>query len=96
MTVKFSALDLPALGAGLSTVAGKVAADANLPAGTDAFSSVEDTNVVVRAVPFKHTTAPCTNFGPVTVKVKARLPASIDVGLRAVTTGIGFFIVKAS
>ena len=52
-----------------------------------AVSWFADTNLVGRNVPPNATTAPLTNFWPVTTRVK--LPTGMLVGSTAVTTGVG-------
>jgi len=56
-------------------------------AGTVAFTWVELTNTVASDVAFQRTTAPDANEVPVTVSVKAGLPAPIEVGLRLPMAG---------
>ena len=45
--------------------------------------------MVVRLLPFQRTTEPETKFVPVTVKVKAALPALIEDGLKLLSFGTG-------
>jgi hypothetical protein len=66
---------------GFTTVTDAVPAVATLAAGTVAVSCVEETNVVLRSVPFQSTLETETKPVPVTVKVKPALPAAIQVGL---------------
>ena len=50
---------------------------------------MEETNVVVRFVPFHLTTEPEMKLVPFTVRVKAGPPAVADEGLRLVVVGTG-------
>ena len=52
------------------------------------------TNVVVRALPFHRTTEPPTKFEPLTVSVKAALPAAAELGARLVATGTGLLVAE--
>src|SRR3954447_15583347 len=60
-----------------------------------AFSWVELTNVVVRTTPFQVTLEPLTKLVPLTMSVKAALPALMDVGFRLVRAGCGLLTVNA-
>ena len=82
VTVKVKALEADA--PGLTTVTEAVPAVVTSEAWTTAVTSVEDTNVVVRAEPFQSTAAPDTKPVPVTVKVNAALPARTEDGERLV------------
>jgi len=87
VTVKASALEVPP--PGLATVTCAVPAAATSVAGMAAVSWVALTNVVVRAAPFHFTVAPLTKLVPVTVRVKAGLPAWALFGDSAVMVGTG-------
>ena len=81
---------------GFATVIDAVPAVAIRDAGTAAVSWVEETNVVVSAVPFQFTVEAETNFVPFTVKVNCGPPAVAQVGLIEVTVGTGLLIVITS
>lgn len=73
VTVNESAFEAP--DPGFAAVIAMVPALAISDAGTDAVSTVEETNVVTNAVPFQSTTEPVTKPAPVTVSVKLDPPA---------------------
>ncbi len=79
-----TAFEVSEPGSGLITVTSTVPACVLVPV---AVSWVAETNVVGRNVPPNDTTAPLTNFWPVTTRVK--LPTGMLVGSTAVTTGVG-------
>ena|SRR5437879_1682571 len=58
-------------------------------AETAAVNWVAFTNAVVRLAPFQVTMAPFTKFKPLTVKVKAGLPAKVVFGAKLVKLGAG-------
>src|SRR5205085_10336419 len=80
--VKFNVPENPPPGAGLNTETCAVPALAMSLAGICALTCVALTKVVARLSPFQRTTEPLTKFVPVTVKVKAALPAMADFGVR--------------
>src|SRR5438874_11060064 len=59
-----------------------------------AVSWVEETKVVVIAVPLNQTLAPLTKLLPLTVSVKAALPALASVGDIELRPGCGLLTVK--
>lgn len=92
---------VPPPGRGVKTVTGTVPAALIFDAATTAVNCVGLINVVASGTPFQLTTEPVTKLLPVTVKVKAPLPAIAVLGLMAVVTGIGLLtmivlIVKRS
>jgi hypothetical protein len=89
LTVKFSGKEVDPPGAGLVTVTAATVAIARSPIGIVVVSDVLLTKTVVRAAPFHWTTAPLTNFDPVTVKGSAALPAMVNVDESVVNIGAG-------
>jgi hypothetical protein len=87
-------VDGPPPGKGLNTVIETVPAVVMSAAGTDAVTSVVLTTVVTRAAPFHSTTVPVSKLVPVTVRVKAALPAIAEVCDNVPTVGTGLLIVK--
>jgi hypothetical protein len=81
-------------GAGFVTVTLNVPANAMSGAVIDAVTWVAFTNVVVRAVPLKFTTAPETKFVPLTVSVNPAPPAVALVGEMVVIVGAGLFTMN--
>src|SRR5439155_24780018 len=79
---------------GVTTVIDAVPAVAIRAVGTVAVSWVDETNVVVSAVPFQFTVEVETKFVPFTVKVNCAPPAVAQVGLIEVVVGTGLLIVK--
>jgi len=71
----------------LTTVTDAVPAVAIREAGTVAVSCVDETNVVVSAVPFHFTLEIAAKFVPFTVKVNPRPPAVAQVGLSELMVG---------
>jgi hypothetical protein len=83
----------PPPGAGLNTVTGAVPALAMSAAVMAAVTWVLLMNVVTRLLPFHRTTVPAEYLVPLTVSVKAPLPASALVGEIDVNPGASLFIV---
>ena len=92
--VNVCAFDVPPPGVGFTTVTDAVPAVAIRAVGTVAVSWVDETNVVVSAVPFQFTVEVETKFVPFTVKVNCAPPAVAQVGLIEVVVGTGLLIVK--
>jgi len=82
--------DVPPPGTGLVTVIPFVVAAVVSDAGIMAASEVDDIYVVSRAVPLALATLAGTKLVPVSVNVTAPVPATVDVGLMLLNTGIGF------
>ena len=80
----------------MKTVTFAVPAVAMSLAGMVAVSTVLETKVVVRSLPFQRTTAPLTKFVPVMVRVKLSLPATAVAGLMLLIVGNGFVMVKVA
>src|SRR5439155_3631429 len=83
LTLNVWAAEVPPPGAGVTTVTCGVPAAATSAAAMAAVSCVALTNVVVRVAPFHLTVLPLTKPVPVTVSVKAALPAAVLIGDRA-------------
>jgi hypothetical protein len=96
LTVNVCAVDVPPPGVGFTTVTDAVPAVTTREDGTVAVSCVEETNVVVSAVPFQFTVEPETKFVPVAVKVKPALPAVAQAGLSELMVGTGLLMVMTS
>jgi len=94
--VNVTAPDSPPPGAGLKTVTFAVPAVATSLAGIVAVSTVLETKVVVRGLPFQRTTELVTKFVPVMVRVNPPLPATVVDGLIVVIVGDGFVMVKVA
>ena len=94
--VKVAVLDVPPPGAGLKTVTFAVPAVATSLAGIVAVSTVLETKVVVRGLPFQRTTELVTKFVPVMMRVNPPLPATVVDGLIVVIVGDGFVMVKVA
>lgn len=92
--VNVCALDVPPPGPGFTTVTDAVPGLAIRAAVTVAVSCVDETNVVVSAVPFQFTVEVETKFVPATVKVNCAPPAVAQVGLIELVVGTGLLIVK--
>ena len=82
-------MEVPPPGVGLKTVTLAVPAVAMSAARIEAVTCVEETNVVVRFVPFHLTTELEMKLVPFTVSVKAAPPAVADEGLRLAVLGTG-------
>jgi hypothetical protein len=93
-TAKFMVFEAPPPGVGLVTTTGKLPAVVTSPARMAAVTTVELTNVVVRAFPLKVTAAPLTKPVPLTVKVKAPEFTSALAGDNDVIAGVGLFMAK--
>ena len=94
LTVKLTAFELPPPGVGLKMVISKVPPLATSAAVICAVASVLSTTLVVRLLPLNLTVAPLTKLVPVTVRVKAPLPAVVVVGLMLLSVGAGLLTVK--
>jgi len=94
--VKVAVLDVPPPGAGLKAVTFAVPAVATSLAGMVAVSTVLETKVVGRSLPFQRTTAPLTKFVPVMVRVNPPLPATAVDGLIVVIVGNRLVMVKVA
>jgi hypothetical protein len=92
VTVKVRALDgaLP----GFRTVTLAAVAASMFAASTCAVSWVALTKVVASAEPFHCTVAPETKPLPLTVRLKAGLPAAAEFGLREEMAGVGAAMVN--
>src|SRR5438128_12068342 len=64
-------------------------------AGTVAVSCVEETNVVVSAVPFQFTVEPETKLVPFTVNVNCAPPAVAQVGLSELIVGTALIVIAS-
>src|ERR1700722_12577636 len=82
VTGKRSELDTPPSGAGFDTLTSAVPAAAMFAAGTEAFSSLPLTKLVVRRAPFQSTLAPETNPVPRKTKLNLIAPGAALVGTR--------------
>src|SRR5262245_4104524 len=90
-TVNVALPDVPPPGLEVNTVTVRVPLLVMSAAAIDALSWVEDTNVVVRLLPFQRTVeAPLTKPVPNTFNVKAGVPAVALDGLKPVIDGTGF------
>ena len=94
--VNVFAVDVPPPGPGFTTVIDAVPAVATREAGTVAVSWMDETNVVVSAVPFQFTVEVETKFVPFTVRVKSVLPVVTQFGLIEVVVGTGLLMVISS
>ena len=88
VTVKFIALEVPPLGAGLVTVTAGVPVETMLEAGMAAVNCVELTNVVAVADPPKLTIEAATKLVPLIVSVKAAPPATAVFGEIMLIVGV--------
>jgi hypothetical protein len=91
VTVNVCEFDVPPHG--LTTVIEAVPAPVISEAGTVAVSCVEETNVVVSAVPFQFTVEPEMKFVPFTVNVKLGPPAATHVGLSELIVGLAPIVI---
>ena len=83
--------EIPPPGAGLNTVTCAVPAVTTSPAGMAAVTRVALTKVVGRSVPFQRTVEPATKFEPLTLRLKAALPAAVLAGVSEANAGTGLF-----
>src|SRR6266850_1621815 len=86
--------EVPPPGAGVTTVTCGVPAAATSAAAMAAVSCVGLTKVVVRAAPFHCTLEPLTKLVPVSVSVKAALPADVPVGDSVESVGEGLVMLN--
>jgi hypothetical protein len=93
-TEKVRAALVPPPGAPLTTVMERLPGEATSLAGIAAVSWVLLTNVVVRLDPFTCTIDPLTKLLPLTVNVKAPLPAVAALGDKLASDGPGLLMVK--
>ncbi len=91
--VKVAGLDVAPQG--LTTVIEAVPAVAMREASTVAVSWVEETNVVVSAVPFQFTVEPETKLVPFTVNVNCGPPAVAQVGLSEPIVGTALIVITS-
>ena len=96
LMVKVCAFDVPPPGAGFTTVTDAVPAFATRAAVTVAVTCVEETNVVLKAVPFQRTVELATKLVPFTVTVNCGEPAKHELGLIEVVVGTGLPMVNVS
>jgi hypothetical protein len=96
LIVNVCTFDLPPPGLGFTTVIDAVPAVVTREAGTVAVSWMDETNVVVSAVPFQFTVEVETKFVPFTVRVKSVLPVVTQFGLIEVVVGTGLLMVISS
>lgn len=80
---------------GFTTVIEAVPAFAMKEAGTMAVSCVEETYVVVSAVPFQFTVEVETKFVPFTVNVKSGPPGAAQVGLSEAIVGLLLMVITS-
>ena len=92
--VNVCAVEVPPPGVELKTVTCAVPVEAMSLARIAACSCVLLTNVVVRLLAFQRTTEETTKFVPVTVSVKAPLPAAALLGEIELSVGAGLLIVN--
>ena len=80
---------------GFATVIDAVPAVAIRDAGTAAVSWVEETNVVVSAVPFQFTVEVETKFVPFTVNVNCGPPGVTQAGLSELIVGAALIVITS-
>jgi hypothetical protein len=90
LIVKAASLEAPPAGPGLKTVTLAEPAAATSPAAMDAVNRVLLPKFVPRLLPFHRTTELEVKPVPVTVRVKAPLPAMTELGSRPPMDGTGF------
>ena len=95
LIVNVCEFEVPPPGAGVTTVTDAVPEFATRAAVTVAVSWVEETNVVVSAVPFQRTDELATKLLPFTVIMNCAAPARHELGLIEVVAGTGLLIVNA-
>ena len=96
LIVNVCGFDVPPPGAGFTTVTDAVPAFATRAAVTVAVSCVEETNVVVKAVPFQRTDEVATKLVPFTVRVNCGDPARHELGLIELVVGTGLLMVNVT
>jgi hypothetical protein len=96
LMVKTCAFDVPPPGAEFTTVTEAVPAFATRAAVTVAVSCVEETNVVIKAVPFQRTDEAATKLVPFTARVNCGDPAKHELGLIEVIVGTGLLMVNVT
>ena len=96
LIVNVCGFEVPPPGAGVTTVTDAVPAFATRAAVTVAVSCVEETNVVVKAVPFQRTDEVATKLVPFTVIMNCADPARHEFGLIEVVAGTGLLMVKVT
>jgi len=94
--VNVTAFDVPPPGAGFTTVTEALPGDATSAAVTVAVSCVDETNVVVKTVPFQRTVEPETKLVPFTVRVSPPQPAGYELGFSDVMVGTGLLMVNVT
>ena len=93
LIVNVTAFDVPPQG--VTMVIEAVPGVAISEAGTVAVSCVEETNVVVNAVPFHFTVEPETKLVPFTVNVNCGPPATAQFGLSEVMLGAASMVITS-
>ena len=93
LIVNVTAFDVPPQG--VTMVIEAVPGVAISEAGTVAVSCVEETNVVVNAVPFHFTVEPETKLVPFTVNVNCGPPATAQFGLSEVMLGAALMVITS-
>jgi hypothetical protein len=96
LIVNVCGFDVPPPGGGFITVTDAVPAFATRAAVTVAVSCVEETNVVVKVVPFQRTVELAMKLVPFTVIVNCGDPARHELGLIEVVVGTGLLIVNGT
>jgi hypothetical protein len=96
VTVSVMLFDVPPPGVGLKTEIACEPTDVTSDASRAAVNEVAVPKVVTRSVPSRRTMAPLTKPLPVTVTVKAALPAAMLTGVIAAATGTGFATVSVA
>jgi len=96
LIVNVCGFEVPPPGTGFTTVTDAVPAFATRAAVTVAVSCVEETNVVVKAVPFQRTDEAATKLVPLTVIMNCGDPARHEFGLIEVVAGTGLLMVKVT
>jgi hypothetical protein len=96
VTVSVMFDEVPPPGVGLKTEIACDPTDATSDDSSAAVSEVAEPKVVTRSLPSTRTIAPLTKPAPVTVKVKAALPAAMLDGVIEVAAGTGFATVAVA
>ena len=94
LMAKVSTFDVPPPGEGVTTDTFALPTAATSLAAIVAVNCVPLTKFVGRSLPFHNTVEPLMKPVPVTVSVKAELPAAIEVGLSAVSAGMPLVMVN--